>query len=221
MAPFLNSLLFGSALLQAACAVPTVIRTQSVNTISGSWIVRIEDNELLEDVLSTVFEKTGIESKSNYTVGGVKGFAFDGDDSVLDMLETLGAIKHVEPGSKIYASMPTGYLHKGFTPLANETNRVQSGSTWGLARISHRESGAKNYVYDASAGEDTYIYVIDTGVYTEHSEFGGRATMGANFIRGEDDSDGQGHGTHCSGTAAGSTYGVVCFRPSHRALYQA
>ena len=215
MAPFLNSLLFGSALLQAAFAVPTVIRTQSVNTISGSWIVRIEDNELLEDVLSTVFEKTGVESKSNYTVGGVKGFAFDGDDTVLDMLETLGAIKHVEPDSKVYASVPAGYLHTGFTSLANETNRVQNGSTWGLARISHRESGAKSCVYDTSAGEDTYIYVIDTGVYTEHSEFGGRATMGANFIRGEDDSDGQGHGTHCSGTAAGSTYGVVCVRQNH------
>lgn len=33
--------------------------------------------------------------------------------------------------------------------------------------------------------------------------------MGANFISGESSTDGNGHGTHCAGTAAGVTYGVA------------
>nr|P85156.1 RecName: Full=Subtilisin-like serine protease AS-E1 [Acremonium sp.] len=36
---------------------------------------------------------------------------------------------------------------------------------WGLARISHRTTGATSYVYDDSAGEGTCSYIIDTGIY--------------------------------------------------------
>lgn len=209
MPSFINTLLAASAVLPAALAKPTIIRTQSAETISGKYIARVEDNEFLEAVLSTVLDVAGVESTYNYTIGGVKGFTFDGDDGVLDILETLGAIKHVEPDSKVYATVPYGYLNKKIAPLANTTQQVQNSSTWGLGRISHRESGSNSYSYDDSAGEGSFIYVIDTGVYTEHNEFEGRASMGANFIDGEEDSDGQGHGTHCSGTAAGKTYGVV------------
>ncbi|KAK4610342.1 Subtilisin-like protease 2 [Fulvia fulva] len=209
MPSFINTLLAASAVLPAALAKPTIIRTQSAETISGKYIARVEDNEFLEAVLSTVLDVAGVESTYNYTIGGVKGFTFDGDDGVLDILETLGAIKHVEPDSKVYATVPYGYLNKKIAPLANTTQQVQNSSTWGLGRISHRESGSNSYSYDDSAGEGSFIYVIDTGVYTEHNEFEGRASMGANFIDGEEDSDGQGHGTHCSGTAAGKTYGVA------------
>ncbi|KAI8870814.1 subtilisin-like protein, partial [Ramicandelaber brevisporus] len=38
---------------------------------------------------------------------------------------------------------------------------------------------------------------------------GGRATWGANFAGDGQDSDGNGHGTHVSGTSAGATYGVA------------
>jgi subtilisin family serine protease len=188
-----------------------VNRIQSEHTITGSWIARVEENELLEAVLSTVLEAAGIESKATYSVGGVKGFTFDGDDAILDILESLGAIKSVEPDTKMWASVPVGSLNPavGVAPFANGSLVSQNGSTWGLSRVSHREAGASNYLYDSSAGEDTYIYVIDTGVNTEHSEFGGRATLGKSFIADSLGEDDQGHGTHCSGTAAGRTYGVA------------
>jgi subtilisin family serine protease len=51
---------------------------------------------------------------------------------------------------------------------------TQSSSTWGLARISSATPGKTSYTYDSSAGADTCVYVIDTGIYTAHPEFEGR-----------------------------------------------
>lgn len=61
---------------------------------------------------------------------------------------------------------------------------TQSGSTWGLGRISHRAKGTTSYIYDTTAGSGVTVYVVDTGVYAAHSQFGGRASMGANFVSG-------------------------------------
>ncbi|KDQ21395.1 hypothetical protein BOTBODRAFT_50040 [Botryobasidium botryosum FD-172 SS1] len=60
----------------------------------------------------------------------------------------------------------------------------------------------------AANGGGVDIYGIDTGIYTSHSSFGGRARWGATF-GGYSNSDGNGHGTHTAGTAAGASYGVA------------
>ena len=52
-------------------------------------------------------------------------------------------------------------------------------------------------------------YVIDTGVNIDHDEFEGRAVWGATIPEGDEDEDGNGHGTHVAGTIASKTYGVA------------
>jgi subtilisin family serine protease len=86
----------------------------------------------------------------------------------------------------------------------------QNNAPWGLRRISYRSlpSSTAPYQYPTSAGQGIDAYVIDTGVLTTHSDFGGRARFGADFT-GEGPGDGNGHGTHCAGTVGATTYGVA------------
>lgn len=90
---------------------------------------------------------------------------------------------------------------------------TEKQAPWGLARISHRKSlnfGTFNkYLYTAEGGEGVDAYVIDTGTNIEHVDFEGRAHWGKTIPAGDADEDGNGHGTHCSGTIAGKKYGVA------------
>jgi len=52
-------------------------------------------------------------------------------------------------------------------------------------------------------------YVIDTGTNVDHVDFEGRAKWGKTIPSGDPDEDGNGHGTHCSGTVAGKKFGVA------------
>lgn len=92
-------------------------------------------------------------------------------------------------------------------------NQVEINAPWGLSRISHRDKlnfGTFNkYVYATEGGEGVDVYVIDTGTYIEHVDFEGRANWGTTIPKDDVDEDGNGHGTHCSGTIAGNKYGVA------------
>lgn len=90
---------------------------------------------------------------------------------------------------------------------------TEKNAPWGLARISHRNglgfSTFNKYLYADDGGEGVDIYIIDTGTNVNHVDFEGRAAWGKTIPNGDEDADGNGHGTHCSGTAAGKKYGVA------------
>lgn len=80
--------------------------------------------------------------------------------------------------------------------------------SWGLGRISHRQRGNPDFVYDETAGAGITIYGVDTGIDIKHPDFSGRAVWGINVVGGPD-ADGNGHGTHTAGTFAGTTFGIA------------
>jgi cerevisin len=90
---------------------------------------------------------------------------------------------------------------------------TEKSAPWGLARVSHRKalsfSTFNKYLYSHDGGEGVDVYVIDTGTNYEHVDFEGRAFWGKTIPSGDQDEDGNGHGTHCSGTIAGKKYGVA------------
>ncbi|KAM6493468.1 serine protease [Amanita muscaria] len=132
----------------------------------------------------------------------INGFAGHCDDSTLNYLRAHSDVESIAENS-----------------IVSITNiEIQTTAPWGLERISqvgpvqvgsrNSESLTYSYTYDQSAGKGVDIYVIDTGIYTDHSSFQGRARWGATF-GGYKDVDGHGHGTHCAGVAASYNYGVA------------
>ena len=87
---------------------------------------------------------------------------------------------------------------------------TQTSATWGIDRIDqHFLPLSATFTY-GNTGEGVTAYIIDTGILTSHSEFGGRATGGFDAVTpGGSAVDCNGHGTHVAGTVGGAQYGVA------------
>ncbi|MCJ1340021.1 serine protease [Bachmanniomyces sp. S44760] len=127
------------------------------------------------------------------------GYSGHFDLDVIEQVRRHPDVAYIEKDSEVHTMQDDSQLEKN--------------APWGLARISHRSSlsfGTFNkYLYSADGGEGVDVYVIDTGTNIEHVDFEGRAAWGKTIPNNDEDLDGNGHGTHCSGTIAGKKYGVA------------
>jgi len=136
--------------------------------------------------------------KHTYNIAGsFMGYSGHFDDAVIEQLRRHPDVEYIEQDSEVHTMEST----------------IEKSAPWGLARISHRDGLSfatfNKYLYSSDGGEGVDVYVIDTGTNIEHVDFEGRATWGKTIPLNDADEDGNGHGTHCSGTVAGKKYGVA------------
>ena len=83
-----------------------------------------------------------------------------------------------------------------------------NGDPWGLDRVDQQAGPlSRTYTYTAT-GAGVHAYIIDTGIWDLHPDFGGRANNVYDAF-GATGTDCHGHGTHVAGTIGGTTYGLA------------
>jgi len=78
----------------------------------------------------------------------------------------------------------------------DESDTLVFGNTWGLI--------ACRVPTSPRSGFGIKVAVLDTGMFLTHPDFAGRPVISQTFIAGQPVMDGNGHGTHCIGTACGT-----------------
>ena len=80
--------------------------------------------------------------------------------------------------------------------------------SWALDRIDSRNGLDGIYSHVDYLDPRVTVYVVDTGIYDQHADFGGRASFGIRTSVTIDGKDRNGHGTHVAGLIGSATYGV-------------
>ena len=161
------------------------VRSAAKDPIDGAYIVVLNDGADPRAVAAVA----GVNPRYVYT-NAINGFAGTLNHGQLNALSHNPNVAYIEQDARVKAAA------------------TQYGATWGIDRIDQRYrplDGAYTYNY---TGSGVRAYILDTGILTSHTEFGGRASA-AYDVFGGNGQDCNGHGTHVAGTVGGSTYGVA------------
>ncbi|KAG8741726.1 subtilisin-like serine protease [Ceratobasidium sp. 414] len=153
---------------------------------ANSYIVKLKDGVSVDAHLNSIIFSFVSGSSLQYKYGDVfHGYAINLKGKDLDFLRQSKDVEYItEDGIATIDYMP-----------GDESEAMKRS-----------ESEARPLNARATGGAGVDVYGIDTGIYTAHECFGGRARWGATF-GGYADADGNGHGTHTAGTAVGAIYG--------------
>lgn len=176
---------------------------ENSQVVPDQYIVVYKSNNMAvnaEDSIRAAVAVNGGEVKFMYGAA-LNGYSAYLPEKALAAVRANPAVDYVEADAVIALS-----------PEADDFNAstIQTGATWGLDRIDqHALPLSTTYTYNNN-GTGVNVYIIDTGIRSTHTQFGGRATKDYDSVGdGQNGNDCAGHGTHVAGTIGGSTYGVA------------
>ena len=164
---------------------------QAGDVIPGRYIVRFASDASVGIAASTL--SVGVRA---FFTSAIDGFVADlSADDLADLRNNPNVIG-IEPDTVV----------TGDTSVTSP----QANATWGLDRIDQRGLPFNGQYGFTSTGRGVTAYVVDTGILATHNELAGRVLPGFTAVAdGNGTNDCNGHGTHVSGTIAGTTYGVA------------
>jgi len=186
------SQLTGPSGVDPGSRAPLISRALGGRAIDGEYIVVFK--RTVGNTASAVSEMTAtlnVTPRFQYS-HALKGFAARLSPTAIEALRNDPRVAYIEQDQIAHAVA------------------TQANPTWAIDRVDQRSLPLDNsYTYNQTgAGVDAYI--IDTGIRITHTDFGGRAVAGVDEITpGGSANDGNGHGTHVSGTVGGATYGIA------------
>jgi serine protease len=129
-------------------------------------------------------------------------------------LKSDSRVEYAEPN---YLRQPTVTMNPNLWAFRNPgglnmkyTRGGSSGSPISSSYASLSDADEDNIEDYAAGGVDVVIGSIDTGVDMTHPEFTGRLIAGQDWVNNDSNpADDEGHGSHTTGTMAGSTVGVA------------
>ncbi|KAJ3184378.1 hypothetical protein HDU85_001683 [Gaertneriomyces sp. JEL0708] len=158
--------------------------------------------------LATVLSKDDVKNDTLLHCVFEQGYAAKLTPAIRTQLKEKPEVKLVEPDTIYRLDLSERYSDNNNNLASRQVAGINDGLVWGLDRIDQASLPLDGVLNAAGpVGEGVDVYILDSGIRETHSEFGGRARLGAVFSA--ERADPIGHGTHVAGIVGGSTVGVA------------
>jgi subtilisin family serine protease len=186
------------------------------NRIPDQYIVIFKPGTSIDVALAAQKKVIGLRGtiRTRYT-SGLIGFSAELSENALQALRANPSVDYIEVNQEgwLNSSQPPDPMDTPPTGLDRTSERGLVNAIPPQPRID------KKYTY-SEMGTGVHVYVIDTGIRADHTDFGGRVSGGKNVAindgndnNGNEDAvdteDCDGHGTHVAGIIGGWKYGIA------------